>query len=77
MVVHSIVEYHPLVQISCQCPIIDNRLRVCFETSQGFCLCHKLESWFPNSRKNGLSNSENQRSVGCVFAELQRLKCVQ
>ena len=36
---------------------------------------HKLESWFPNSQKNGLSNSENRKSValGCVVAELQWL----
>ena len=37
-------------------------------------VCHKPESWFPNNQKNGLSNSENQKSVGYyVFAELQWL----
>ena len=36
-------------------------------------LCHKLELWFPNSRKNGLLNGKNRKSVGCVLAKLQWL----
>ena len=41
---------------------------------KGSRLRHKLESWCPNSRKNGVSkNGENQKSVGCVVAKLQWL----
>ena len=36
-------------------------------------VCHKQESWFPNSQKNWLSYGENQKSVGCVLTELQWL----
>ena len=46
-----------------------------FETLRGFWLHHKLESWFPNSRKNVLLNGKKyiRKSVGCVLAELQWL----
>ena len=33
----------------------------------------KLESWFSNSQKNGVSNGENRKLVGCVVTELQWL----
>ena len=35
--------------------------------------CHGHSSWFPNSQKNGLSNGENCKSLGCVLAKLQWL----